>query len=632
MRRIATVSGTVTVRMVPQRNAFTMKFSAPRSRPPLLGLMLCLSLVGSVLPQANLGLPNPLSARSALAQATDNAAPAQGSAPAAAVDAAPAAEAAPVGDAASDSTGTMADMADAKGSPSDAQMASIKASGPGVQFMADAIGQNRTGINMVWLLVTGFLVMFMQAGFALVETGFTRAKNAAHTMMMNFGCYFLGITGFWICGFALMYGNAGPVGNIGGTPGITGTTTFGHFLGGSLFATHGFFLAGNAYDTGTYAMFLFQMVFMDTAVTIVTGSMCERWKFSSFIVYAFFMSCVLYPLFGHWAWGGGWLSQLGKNYGIGCGYVDFAGSGVVHAVGGLCALAGAMVLGPRIGKYNKDGSANAFAGHDIPIAILGVIILGFGWFGFNPGSTFGASGAGNLRIGIVATTTMLAGAGGAISSMLYAYAKVKKADVGMICNGFLGGLVAITAPSAFVSGSVGFGIGLIAGVLICVAMEMFDKFHLDDPVGACSVHGVGGLFGVLCVGLFADGTYGGGWNGTTDVPLKGLFMGGGFGQLEAQLIGCAVLIVWAFGFSYLFFKVQDAIMGLRVRPEEELAGLDMPEMGILAYPTFPTETAYPSGTIYGQPTHTNGVNGGGVNGGGVNGGGVAAGQAQGQPV
>ena len=573
-----------------------MRLLSSRSRPAMLGLLLTLTVGSAILPAANRGFPNPLGARIALAQ----------DAPATA----------PVGDAASDSTGTMADMADAKGNVSDDQMKSIKAAGPGVSFMADAIGQNRTGINMVWLLVTGFLVMFMQAGFALVETGFTRAKNAAHTMMMNFGCYFLGITGFWICGFALMYGNAGPIGNVGGTPGITDTGAFGHFLGGSLFATHGFFLAGNAYDTGTYAMFLFQMVFMDTAVTIVTGSMCERWKFSAFIVYAFFMACVLYPLFGHWAWGGGWLSQLGKNYGIGNGYVDFAGSGVVHAVGGLCALAGAMVLGPRIGKYNKDGSANAFAGHDIPIAILGVIILGFGWFGFNPGSTFGASGAGNLRIGIVATTTMLAGAGGAVSSMLYAYAKVKKPDVGMICNGFLGGLVAITAPSAFVSGTVGFGIGLIAGVLICVSMEMFDKFHLDDPVGACSVHGVGGLFGVLCVGLFADGTYGGGWNGVDAAP-KGLLMGGGFGQLEAQLIGCAVLIVWAFGFSYLFFKVQDAIMGIRVRPEEELAGLDMPEMGILAYPTFPTETAYESGTIYGQPVHVNGV---------------AAGQAQGQPV
>ncbi len=593
-----------------------MRIPSSRLRPLSVGLLLALTLVGASLPRSYNGVTtNPLGARVARAQAaTDNAAaapPAQGNAAAAAPD-----PTAGPGDAAADSTGKMSDIADASGSPSDAQTASIKAAGPGVSFMADAIGQNRVGINMMWLLVTGFLVMFMQAGFALVETGFTRAKNAAHTMMMNFGCYFLGITGFWICGFALMYGNVGAISTMGGTPPLDHAGSFGNFLGGSLFGTHGFFLAGNTYDVGTYAMFLFQMVFMDTAVTIVTGSMCERWKFSSFIVYCFFMSCVLYPIFGHWAWGGGWLSQLGATHGIGCGYVDFAGSGVVHAVGGLCALAGAMVLGPRIGKYNKDGSANAFAGHDLPIAILGVIILGFGWFGFNPGSTFGASGAGSLRIGIVATTTMLASAGGAVSSMLYSYMKVKKPDVGMICNGFLGGLVAITAPSAFVSGSVGFGIGLIAGVLICVSMEMFDKFHLDDPVGACSVHGVGGLFGVLCVGLFADGTYGNGWNATTNaagvsVPLKGLFMGGGFGQLEAQLIGCVTLIVWAFGFSYIFFKIQDAVMGLRVSPEDEIAGLDMPEMGVLAYPTFPTETAFDNahnsngavapGQIAGQP-------------------------------
>ena len=585
-----------------------MRLPLSRLRPVSLGLLLALSLSLSAVPRTFGGFPTPLGARAALAQTADNAAPA--APPATAADAAPAADAPKVGDAASTATGTMADMADGNGNISDEQIASIKTEKPGVQFMADAVGQNRVGINMTWLLITGFLVMLMQAGFALVETGFTQAKNAAHTMMMNFGCYFLGITGFWICGFALMYGNAGPIGTVGGTPAIDGAGAFALGSIGTIFATKGFFLAGNTYDTGTYAMFLFQMVFMDTAVTIVTGSMCERWKFSSFIVYCFFMSCLLYPLFGHWAWGGGWLQTLGKNFGIGNGYVDFAGSGVVHAVGGLCALAGAMVLGPRIGKYNKDGSANAFAGHDIPIAILGVIILGFGWFGFNPGSTFGAAGGGSLRIGIVATTTMLAGAAGAMSSMIYAYAKVKKPDVGMICNGFLGGLVAITAPSAFVSGSVGFLIGAIAGVLVCLAMEMFDKFHLDDPVGACSVHGVGGLFGVLCVGLFADGTYGAGWNGVDTAP-KGILMGGGFGQLEAQLIGCAVLIVWAFGFSYVFFKIQDAVMGLRVKPEEEIGGLDMPEMGILAYPTFPTEAtlaglnghgrAVAPGQIEGQP-------------------------------
>jgi len=547
-------------------------------------------------------------AAGATSAATGNAAataappPAQGSAATAPSDAAAPATDPKAGDPGGATTGNVNDMATAGAVIDDKTKASIAASGPGVRFMADNIGQNRIGVNMMWLLFCGFLVMFMQAGFALVETGFCRAKNAAHTMMMNFACYFLGLTGFWICGFAFMYGNAGPIANMGGTPPINGAGAFGNFLGGSLFATHGFFIAGNTYDVGVYAMFLFQMVFMDTAVTIVTGSMAERWKFTSFCVYCFFMSCILYPWFGHWAWGGGWLSQLGQpdHLGLGCGYVDFAGSGVVHAIGGMCALAGSMVLGPRLGRYNKDGTMNAFPGHHIPMAILGAIILGFGWFGFNPGSTFGASGAGNLRIGIVATTTMLASAGGAVSSMLYMYATVKKPDPTMVVNGFLAGLVAITAPSGFVSGSVGFLIGAIAGILVCVSVAFWDKLRIDDPVGAISVHGVCGLFGVLCVGLFADGTYGAGWNltgltknGGSDKPLIGLIPAiiqghpsQGIGQLMAQLIGIATLIIWGWGFSWVFFTVQKKVMGIRVTAQEEADGLDLPETGVLAYPAF----------------------------------------------
>ncbi len=327
--------------------------------------------------------------------------------------------------------------------------------------------------------------------------------------------------------------------------------------------------------------------------------MAERWKFSAIIVYCFFMACFLYPLFGHWAWGGGWLSQLGNNFGLGVGYADFAGSGCVHAVGGLCAAAGAIVLGPRIGKYNRDGTANAIPGHHMPMAILGCLILGFGWFGFNPGSTFGAAGYGNLRIAIVATTTMLASAGGALAAMIYMYATVKKPDPTMVVNGFLAGLVAITAASGFVSGSVGFLIGAMAGVLVCIAVPIIDRLHIDDPVGAISVHGVNGLFGVICVGLFADGTYGAGWNATkvgdADKPLIGLFpaimqgnVAAGLSQLTAQLIGVVTLLVWAFGVSLVFFKVQKAIMGLRVSPEDEIAGLDIPETGVLAYPAFHT--------------------------------------------
>jgi Amt family ammonium transporter len=581
-------------------------------QPKLLRLRLCILLVLGVflIYNGSRNANNSLGTQVAQAQTTTNAAPppAEGSAATTPAEtAAPAAANKYAGDPGGGTTGNINDLATAGSLVDDDTKAKIKASGPGVQFLADNIGQNRVAINMVWLLMAGFLVMFMQAGFALVETGFCRAKNASHTMMMNFACYFLGIAGFWLVGFALMYGNAGPISNMGGTPPIaTGDAVvkLGHL--GSIFATKGFFLSGNNYDVGVYAMFLFQMVFMDTAVTIVTGSMAERWKFSAFIVYCFFMSCILYPLFGHWAWGGGWLSQLGNTFGLGCGYVDFAGSGVVHSVGGLCALAGAIVLGPRIGKYNKDGSANAIPGHHIPMAILGCLILGFGWFGFNPGSTFGASGFGNLRIGIVATTTMLAGAAGAITSMIYMYWTAKKPDPTMIVNGFLAGLVAITAPSGFVSGSVGMLIGGIAGVLVCLAVPFFDKLKIDDPVGAISVHGVNGMFGVLCVGLFADGTYGAGWNLTKDAagadkPLMGLIpailhgnAAAGMSQLMAQLVGMVTLLVWAFGFSYVFFRVQKAIMGIRVSAEDEIAGLDIPETGVLAYPSFMSEPDYTS--------------------------------------
>lgn len=567
-------------------------------------------LMGHFAPQVAHMFEKPAMAQTTSASTANATAPkkAANTAPAAAAPAAaPVAAAAPApaapdpkdGDPGGSMTGNASDLYTASAAPTDAEKASLAASGPGVKYLADQAGQNRVGINMMWLLVCGFLVMFMQAGFALVETGFTRAKNASHTMLMNFACYFFGLTGFWICGFAFMYGNAGPIGNMGGTAPITGGLTVPMIGGlGSFISLNGFFMSGHSYDVGVYAMFLFQMVFMDTAVTIPTGALCERWKFTAFIVYCFFMSCILYPFFGHWAWGGGWLSQLGNTHGLGCGYVDFAGSGVVHAVGGLCGLAGAWVLGPRIGKFNKDGSANAIPGHHIPMAILGCLILGFGWFGFNPGSTFGASGAGNLRIGIVATTTMLASAGGALSSMLYMYMTTKKPDPTMIVNGFLAGLVAITAPSGFVSGSVGFIIGAIAGILVCYSVAFFDKIHIDDPVGAISVHGVCGLFGVLCVGLFADGTYGQGWNLTTLPDKSGQQLLGlipamlkgqtsiGMGQLMAQLIGIVTLLVWALGFSLVFFKLQKKFMGIRVSAEDEINGLDVPETGIVAYPAF----------------------------------------------
>jgi ammonium transporter, Amt family len=458
--------------------------------------------------------------------------------------------------------------------------------------LADSVGQNRVAINLTWTLVTGFLVMFMQAGFALVETGFTRAKNASHTMLMNFLVYVIGLTGFWIAGFALMYG-ALPVGSLGGTSGLDTTkevvlNLFGKPFG--LFAVNGWFLGGDVYDVGVYTIFLFQMVFMDTAATIPTGSMAERWNLKSFAIYGFFMSMFLYPIFGNWVWGGGWLSALGANFGLGHGYVDFAGSGVVHAVGGLCALAGAMVLGPRIGKYNADGSANAIPGHHIPMGLLGTFILAFGWFGFNPGSTLGVAGGGLNRVGIVAVATMLASAGGALAAALYMIFKTGKPDPTMVANGLLAGLVAVTAPSGFVGSTAGFIIGAIAGVLVCLSVEFWDKLQIDDPVGAISVHGVCGLWGVIAVGLFADGSafYGGAWNGVQG-SVKGLFYGDG-SQLVAQLIGCITLCVWAFGVSYVFFKILNATVGMRVSAEVELEGLDIDETGVLAYPEFPVSS------------------------------------------
>jgi len=289
------------------------------------------------------------------------------------------------------------------------------AANPTLPEVMDTVGHNKIAINFVWTLVCGFLVMFMQAGFAMVETGFCRAKNAAHTMSMNFMIYPIGMIGYWICGFALQFGGVGPLAPLGG-----GTAPLNHevtiALAGKtlgLFGTKGFFLAGNTYDASIFTLFLFQMVFMDTAGTIPTGAMAERWKWSAFVAFGFFMSMLVYPVFGNWVWGGGWLATLGSNFGLGHGHVDFAGSSVVHMVGGVCAFVGAIIIGPRIGKYSKSGEALPMPGHHLPMAIAGTFILCFGWFGFNPGSTLAGT---DLRIGVVATNTMLAGSAGRSSS------------------------------------------------------------------------------------------------------------------------------------------------------------------------------------------------------------------------
>jgi len=289
-----------------------------------------------------------------------------------------------------------------------------------------------------------------------------------------------------------------------------------------------------------------------------------------------------YPIYGNWVWGGGWLAQLGSKLSLGHGALDFAGSGVVHAMGGMIALTGAIVLGPRIGKFRKDGKPVAIAGHHIPMAIIGTIILFFGWFAFNAGSTLNGS---DLRLGVVATNTMIAGAFGAFSAMLYMWIRYKKPDPTMTANGALAGLVAITASCAFVNSISAMIIGAIAGILVCLSVWIIEnKFKIDDPVGAISVHGVNGLWGLLALGLFSDGTYGAGINGV-EGTVRGLFYGGS-GQLWAQLISMGTIIVWGIGTSWLFFKTLDKIMKIRVRPEHEVAGLDLPEMGVLAYPDF----------------------------------------------
>ena len=481
------------------------------------------------------------------------------------------------GDPGGTSTGTVNDVI-----PSDSKK------GVTLADVVNQVGQNRIAVNFVWTLVTGFLVMFMQAGFAIVETGLCRAKNANHTMMMNFMVYGFGLFAFWVCGFAIQMGGGAPYSTLGGASSLNSEHVI-NLLGKSwgLFGTHGFFLSGITYDVGVMVLFLFQMVFMDTALTIVTGSCAERWKYIAFAISSIFMGAITYPLFANWAWGGGWLSQLGANFNLGHGYCDFAGSGVVHAVGGVTALALSMIIGPRIGKYTRSGKPNAIPGHDLMIVLTGCFILAFGWFGFNPGSTLGASGNGALRIGSIAVNTMLAGATGSFGSILYMWIRYHKPDASMTGNGLLAGLVAITAPSGFVNTVGSAIIGLIAGLLVCVSVEFVDRvLKVDDPVGAISVHGANGIWGVISVGLFADGTsnYGGSWNGVNG-SVRGLFYGDS-SQLVAQLIGVVTLIGLIFTISYVAGWVMDVIIGQRVSAEDELEGLDIPEMGALCYPEF----------------------------------------------
>jgi Amt family ammonium transporter len=404
----------------------------------------------------------------------------------------------------------------------------------------EAIGLVQVHANYLWTLIAAALVFFMQAGFAMVEAGFTRAKNAVNILMKNLMDFSMGSIVYWAIGFGLMFG-------------ASGTGWFG---------TSGFFLSDFTPDGDPWvlAFWMFQVVFAATAATIVSGAMAERTKFTGYLIYSVVVCGLIYPIFGSWAWGSlfngsGWLEGLG--------FIDFAGSTVVHSVGGWAALAGAIVLGPRLGKYQADGSVRPIPGHNMPLGALGVFILWLGWFGFNPGSTTTA----DKSIAMIFVNTNLAAASGAILAMATSWIKFGKPEVSMSLNGALAGLVAITAGCANVSPVSSIAIGAIAGILVVLSVMFFDKIKVDDPVGAVSVHGVCGAWGTLAAGIFNIG-------GTTAAIIG------------VQLVGIAACFLWTFPVAFIMFKLIDKTVGLRVSPEEEAEGLDFTEHGGNAYPDF----------------------------------------------
>ena len=406
---------------------------------------------------------------------------------------------------------------------------------------AVAVKTVQTNLNYVWTLIAAALVFFMQAGFAMVESGFTRAKSACNIMMKNLLDFAMGSLAFWAIGFGLMFGAT--------TTGLFGTTDF--FLSG---------WTGPDGDQWVLAFWMFQCVFAATAATIVSGAVAERIKFTSYLMYSFVVCAFIYPIFGSWAWGSllhgnGWLEAKG--------FIDFAGSTVVHSIGGWCALAGAIVLGPRKGKFGPKGEVRAIPGHNIPMAAIGVFILWLGWFGFNPGSTT----AGDPSIAMIFVNTNLAAAAGVISAMVLSWIMFKKPDIGMSLNGALAGLVGITAGCANVSPTSSIIIGFIAGIIVVISVVTLDRMHIDDPVGAVSVHGVCGAWGTIAAGLFNMG-------GTTAAIMT------------TQITGVLAAFAWAFGCAFILFKVLDMTVGIRVTEEEELEGVDLAEHAAHAYNDF----------------------------------------------
>ena len=426
----------------------------------------------------------------------------------------------------------------------------------------DVLEQNFKGtvkaINFTWTLMAAFLVFLMQAGFAYLGAGLIRAKNTTNYMTKSFMDFAIASLSFWAFGFALMFGGSALMGK-----------GLGLDDGNTVIGFSGFFLSGDAYDVNTITLWIFQMVFAATAATIVAGAMAERTKIQTYLAYSFILGALIYPIYGHWMWGGGWLATLGLGAND-VGAVDFAGSGVVHTVGGLVALAGAWVVGPRIGKFNADGSSNVISGHSVPYVIIGTFILFFGWFGFNAGSTLAAT---ELRISVIATNTALAASAGAVVALYYSIVRTGKADILLACNGTLAGLVGITAPCAFVEPWAAVVIGGVAAPVMIGSVWFIERvLKVDDPVGAVSVHGAAGLWGLLAVGVFADGKFG----------VSGLVDGEGW-QIVAQLISMGVVASWALvtgGALFLFLKFT---MGVRVSREEELEGLDIAEHGLQAY-------------------------------------------------
>ena len=419
-------------------------------------------------------------------------------------------------------------------------------------------------MDTIWVLFTAMLVFFMNLGFAMVESGFARSKNAVNILSKNFIVFAISSLAFWIIGWGLMFGN-----------------------GNDFIGLHGLFSLGGADNSpatgnnysGVYsaiswasvpllAKFFFQLVFAGTAATIVSGAVAERIKYISFIIFSFILVAIMYPITGHWIWGGGWLANLG--------FFDFAGSTVVHSVGGWAALAGVLILGARTGKY-RDGKIFPIPGHNMTSATLGALVLWLGWFGFNPGSTMAADPESIARICI---TTNSAAIAGILTSTAIAWIVLGKPDLSMTINGCLAGLVAITAPCAYVSVGSALVIGAVAGILVVFAVIGFDRIKIDDPVGALAVHLVNGIFGTIALGLFAEDKF---IPGTTG---NGLFFGGGFTLLLHQVIGVVTVGGFTFIVSYIVWSILKATMGIRVSEREEIEGLDMGEHGLEAYPDF----------------------------------------------